>query len=154
MTYYPQNSQLWEILATAHQLIMSHCWCKTSLSSSSSRMFLLHKDLVKCFAQSSMATLPVSQSVNQNCPKIVHGAIFYIASAVSTFYRPHCLAVDRIIRKFVIRLIIHEIWSPTHSLTGRPDQTKTIIGWLVLPLCLPRDMHTKFLYSFESTSED
>ena len=31
--------------------------------------------------------------------------------------------------------------------------SKTIIGWSVLPLPLPGAMHTKFLYSFEDTTE-
>ena len=64
----------------------------------------------------------------------------------------HCLAVDMLIRKFdsgptQVCLFIKYHHPSTQSMS------KTIIGWSVLPLPLPGALHTKFLYSFEDTTE-
>ena len=70
----------------------------------------------------------------------------------------HCLAVDMLIRKFdsgptQVCLFIKYHHPLSQCQRVRPDQSKTIIGWSVLPLPLPGALHTKFLYSFEDTTE-
>ena len=92
-----------------------------------------------------------SQSVSQNCPKIVFLLLVWFGFNFPCYStKAHCLAVDRMIRKFLPKCDYS--WNITHPLIQWEDQTKTIIG--LSPPPIPVAMHPKFLYSFEDTSND
>ena len=103
----------------------------------------LREHMVNCCPQSNIVT--VTQSI---CPKIVEEFSYFLLALCGfnfpmSLNKGHCLAVDTKVWQWLFIKC-------THSVSVRPDQTKTIIGWRVLPLL--GAMHPKFLYSFEDTS--